>query len=301
MGGDATWARMPRGIRAAYRGSMSSDRDQFARVVQTGIARGMDVVDAWRHARAQRPSAQARALQVEQTRRLAEQQKALRRHQRKQRRLNNEVTGGVAVAGVAGTLGVLDIVIESTTAAAGVYGPAWIWVVLAGGGAVTALSARRRRAQLPPAPRVDVSPLPTITVPPDAIGAEQAQRLTSLRMQLAQVIPAIERLHPDAASELRRADHEAAPQLHALVDRLVILHGIRREMVGTEAEEAATSAAVEVRERLTTGCTTYERIIAASATMLAAPDVARGTEEVLTPALQGLAAYTHGLQRAAGA
>ena len=35
--------------------------------------------------------------------------------------------------------------------------------------------------------------------------------------------------------------------------------------------------------------------------MLAAPDVARGTEEVLTPALQGLAAYTHGLQRAAGA
>ena len=51
---------------------MSSDRDQFARVVQTGIARGMDVVDAWRQARAQRPSAQARALQVEQTRRLAE-------------------------------------------------------------------------------------------------------------------------------------------------------------------------------------------------------------------------------------
>ena len=95
----------------------------------------MDVVDAWRQARAQRPSAHARALQVEQTRRLAEQQKALRRHQRKQRRLNNEVTGGVAVAGVAGTLGVLDIVIESTTAAAGVYGPAWIWVVLAGGGA----------------------------------------------------------------------------------------------------------------------------------------------------------------------
>jgi uncharacterized membrane protein YdbT with pleckstrin-like domain len=278
---------------------MASDRDQFARVVQAGISRGMDVVDAWRQARAQRPSAQARALQAEHDRRLAEQQRALRRHQRRQRTLDNEVTGGVAVAGVAGTLGVLDIVIESTTATAGVYGPAWVWVALAAGGGVVAAVARRKRAQLPPAPRVDAIPSAPTAIPAHAIGAEQAQRLTSLRLQLAQVIPAIERLHPDAAADLRRADLEAAPQLHALVDRLVVLHGIRIEMAGTEAEAAATSAAVEVRERLTTGCATYERLIAASATMLAAPDIARGTDEVLAPALEGLAAYTHGLKRAA--
>ena len=278
---------------------MASDRDQFARVVQAGISRGMDVVDAWRQARAQRPSAQARALQAEHDRRLAEQQRALRRHQRRQRTLDNEVTGGVAVAGVAGTLGVLDIVIESTTATAGVYGPAWVWVALAAGGGVVAAVARRKRAQLPPAPRVDAIPSAPTAIPAHAIGAEQAQRLTSLRLQLAQVIPAIERLHPDAAADLRRADLEAAPQLHALVDRLVVLPGIRIEMAGTEAEAAATSAAVEVRERLTTGCATYERLIAASATMLAAPDIARGTDEVLAPALEGLAAYTHGLKRAA--
>jgi hypothetical protein len=278
---------------------MASDRDQFARVVQAGISRGMDVVDAWRQARAQRPSAQARALQAEHDRRLAEQQRALRRHQRRQRTLDNEVTGGVAVAGVAGTLGVLDIVIESTAATAGVYGPAWMWVALAAGGGVVAAVARRKRAQLPPAPRVDAIPSAPAAIPAHAIGAEQAQRLTSLRLQLAQVIPAIERLHPDAAADLRRADLEAAPQLHALVDRLVVLHGIRIEMAGTQAEAAATSAAVEVRERLTTGCATYERLIAASATMLAAPDIARGTDEVLTPALEGLTAYTHGLKRAA--
>ena len=278
---------------------MASDRDQFARVVQAGISRGMDVVDAWRQARAQRPSAQARALQAEHDRRLAEQQRALRRHQRRQRTLDNEVTGGVAVAGVAGTLGVLDIVIESTTATAGVYGPAWVWVALAAGGGVVAAVARRKRAQLPPAPRVDAIPSAPAAIPAHAIGAEQAQRLTSLRLQLAQVIPAIERLHPDAAADLRRADLEAAPQLHALVDRLVVLHGIRIEMAGTQAEAAATSAAVEVRERLTTGCATYERLIAASATMLAAPDIARGTDEVLAPALEGLTAYTHGLKRAA--
>ena len=278
---------------------MASDRDQFARVVQAGISRGMDVVDAWRQARAQRPSAQARALQAEHDRRLAEQQRALRRHQRRQRTLDNEVTGGVAVAGVAGTLGVLDIVIESTTATAGVYGPAWMWVALAASGGVVAAVARRKRAQLPPAPRVDAIPSAPTAIPAHAIGAEQAQRLTSLRLQLAQVIPAIERLHPDAAADLRRADLEAAPQLHALVDRLIVLHGIRIEMAGTQAEAAATSAAVEVRERLTTGCATYERLIAASATMLAAPDIARGTDEVLAPALEGLAAYTHGLKRAA--
>lgn len=278
---------------------MASDRDQFARVVQAGISRGMDVVDAWRQARAQRPSAQARALQIEHDRRLAEQQRALRRHQRRQRRLDNEVTGGVAVAGVAGTLGVLDIIIESTAATSGVYGPAWVWVALAAGGGVVAAVARRKRAQLPPPPRVDAIPSAPAAIPAHAIGAEQAQRLTSLRLQLAQVIPAIERLHPDAAADLRRADLEAAPQLHALVDRLVVLHGIRIEMAGTQAEAAATSAAVEVRERLTTGCATYERLIAASATMLAAPDIARGTDEVLAPALEGLTAYTHGLKRAA--
>ena len=278
---------------------MASDRDQFARVVQAGISRGMDVVDAWRQARAQRPSAQARALQAEHDRRLAEQQRALRRHQRRQRTLDNEVTGGVAVAGIAGTLGVLDIIIESTAATAGVYGPAWMWVALAAGGGVVAAVARRKRARLPPAPRGDAIPSAPAAIPAHAIGAEQAQRLTSLRLQLAQVIPAIERLHPDAAADLRRADLEAAPQLHALVDRLVVLHGIRIEMAGTQAEAAATSAAVEVRERLTTGCATYERLIAASATMLAAPDIARGTDEVLTPALEGLTAYTHGLKRAA--
>jgi hypothetical protein len=290
---------MPQGAGTAYRGGMSSDRDQFARVLQAGITRGMDIVDAWRQARAQRPSARTRALHVEQARRVADQQRALRRHQRRQRRLDNEATGGVVVAGVAGTLGVLDIVIESTTAQAGVYGPAWIWIAFAAGGAMVSAVARRRRAQLPSPPRVDPLPTPTADVPAHAIGAEQAERLNALRVQLAQVVPAIQRLHPAAAEDLRSADLAAAPQLHALVDRLAVLHGIRSEMAGTEAEGAATAAAIEVRERLATGCATYERLIAASATLLAAPDIDRSTDDILGPALAGLTAYSHGLKRAA--
>lgn len=276
-----------------------ADGEQFARRVQAGISRGLDVVDAWRLARAQRPTAEARQLQAEHDRALAHQQREVYRYRRRSTNLQTQVTAGTAVAGVAGTIGAIDVIVEATTSQAGVYGPSWLWIGSAIAGAVVAITARRRRAHLPPEPRISVPPAPPATVPPNAIGADESRRLTALRLQLAQVIPAIERLHPGAADELRRADVEAAPPLHALIDRLAVLDRIRREMPGSQAEAAATAAAVEVRDRLGTGCGTYERLLAASATMLAAPDIARSTEDVLGPALQAMAAYTHGLQRSA--
>lgn len=274
-------------------------QESFARAVQTGIARGMDVVDAWKQARAARPSAQARALQIEQERIVALQRRDRSRYDRRVQRLQTQATAGTAIAGVAGTVGVIDVVAEAATSQAAVYGPSWMWLTIAVVSGLGALSARRQRRTLPPPPHVDALPPASITVPTDAIGSDEAQHLTSLRLQLTQVIPAVERLHPGAAVEVRRADVEAAPPLHALVERLVVLHRIRVEMPGTQAEIAATNAAIDVRARLATGCTTYEQILAASATMLAAPDIARSTDEILGPALQAMAAYTHGLQRAA--
>ena len=275
-------------------------QDSFARALQTSIARGLDAVDAWKQARAARPSAQARALQAEQERTVALQAYARRRYDRRAQRLQTQATTGTAVAGVAGTVGVIDVVAEAATSQAAVYGPSWMWLGVALLGGIVAVVARRQRRALPPPPRVDELPAAPIAVPPDAIGADQAQQLITLRLQLFQVVPAIARLHPGAADELHRADLEAAPPLHALVERLVILHRIRHDMPGTQAYEAATTAAMEVQSRLATGCTTYEQLLAASATMLAAPDIARSTDEVLSPALQAMAAYTHGLQRAAG-
>jgi hypothetical protein len=275
-------------------------QDSFTKALQTGIARGLDAVDAWKQARAARPSAQARALQAEQERAVALQAYARRRYDRHAQRLQTQATTGTAVAGVAGTVGVIDVVAEAATSQVGVYGPSWMWISAAVVGGVLALSARRQRRHLPAPPHVDDLPAVPIAVPPDAIGAEQAQQLVSLRLQVVQVIPAISRLHAGAADELRRADAEAAPPLHALVERLVILHRIRHDMPGTPADEAATDAAVEVRSRLITGCATYEQLLAASATMLAAPDIVRSTDEVLSPAVAALTAYTHGLQRAAG-
>ena len=284
----------------AYGGSVAkSDGDQFARRVQAGIARGLDVVEAWRLARAQRLTPQARQLQAEHQRLATAAKREVSRYRRRDRRLQTQVTAGTAVAGVAGTIGAIDVIAEATTSQAGVYGPSWMWIGAAVVGAVVAITSRRARSSLPPEPRVAVPPPPPATVPSSAIGSTEAQRLNALRLQLAQVIPTMQQLHPDAADELRRADAEAAPPLHGLVDRLAVLDRIRREMPGTQAEAAATVAAVEVRDRLAAGCGTYERLLAASATMLAAPDIARSTDEVLGPALQAMTAYTHGLQRTA--
>ena len=283
------------------RGGSAGTPGNFAKAVESGIARGLDIVEAWRLARAQRPSPQTRQLQREHEQAAAKARREVQRRERRERQLQTRVIGGTAVAGVAGTVGVLDVIVEASTSQAGVYGPSWAWLGAAIVGGVVAVISRREQAALPPAPRPAVPPPPPSTVPTRAIGAEEAQRLTALRLQLAQMVPAIERLHPGAAEELRRADAEAAPPLHALIDRLTILDRIRREMPGTEAEAAATMAAVEVRDRLATGCGTYERLLAASATLLAAPDISRTTDAVLGPALQGMAAYAHGLQRSAEA
>lgn len=275
------------------------DAEQFAALVQTGLERGMDVVAAWRTARAQRPSAQARALQAEHQRLATAQRREIERYDRRARRLNTQVTAGTAVAGVAGTVGVIDVVVEATTSSVGVYGPSWVWLATAVVGGVTAISARRARATLPESPRPEAALGPTSVLAADAIGASESQQLIAVRVQLARIVPAIDRLHPGAGAELRRADTEAAPTLHALVERLGILDRIRREMPDTSAYQAATSAALEVSQRLRTGAQTYERLVAASATMLAAPDIARSTDEVLGPALDALTAYTHGLQATA--
>ena len=274
------------------------DRDSFAALVQTGIERGMDVVEAWRAARDSRPS---RDLALRRQQAIAAHQREVRRYERRRASLNTRLIGGTAVAGVAGSVGVIDVVAEIATSQAGVYGPSWIWLGAAVLGAVTALTARTGRRRLTPPPEFTAPAAPPPTLPRDAIGAAESARLVRLRVQLAEIVPALDRLQPAAAQELRRADLEAAPPLHALIERLDVLHRMRRELGPTAAGHAARVAAEEVRDRLDAGCRTYEQLLTASASLLAAPDVARSTAEVLTPAVQALQAYTHGLQRSAEA
>lgn len=273
-----------------------SDRDAFAAVVQAGIERGLDVVEAWRSARTTKPS---RALEAQRQQAIAAHAREVRRYKRRKARLTTRTIAGTAVAGVAGTVGAIDVIVEAATSQAAVYGPSWMWLGAAVIGAVSALTARRSAATLtqPPAFVAPVGAPPHLRA--DAIGAEEAARLTLLRVQLAGIVPTLDAVHPSAAADLRQADVEASPPLHALVERLELLDRMRRELDTSPAGSAATDAALQVRARLNDGCQTYERLLTASASLLAAPDVSRSTTEVLTPAIEALQAYTHGLERSA--
>ena len=272
------------------------DREAFAAVVQAGIERGLDVVEAWRAARSSKPS---RALEAQRQRAIAAHTREVRAYERRRASLTTRTIGGTAVAGVAGTVGTIDVIAEVATSQAAVYGPSWMWLGAAVVGAVTAITARRSARTLTP-PAEFVPPIgPPPTLRPDAIGADESARLIRLRVQLAEIVPTLDVLHPAAAADLRQADTEASPPLHALIERLDLLDRMRRELGTSPAADAATTSAHQVRDRLHAGCQTYESLLTASASLLAAPDVSRSTAEVLTPAIVALQAYTHGLQRSA--
>jgi hypothetical protein len=284
----------------SYCGSVAKrDADQFAAKVQAGISRGLDVVDAWRAARAQRPTRAQRELREQRDRAVATHRREVKAYERRKNRARVQTIGGTAVAGVAGTVGVLDVVVEATTSQVGVYGPSWMWLGAAVVGAVSAWMGRSNGKTLR-APGVF---LPPVEPPPqlraEAIGSRESEQLTHLRLQLVEVLVPLDRLEPAAANELRKVDLEAAPPLHALIERLEVLDRMQREMPGTSAGDAARKAAEQVRERLSIGCSNYESLLTASAGLLSAPDLSRTTDEILAPAVQALTAYAHGLQRAA--
>ena len=66
------------------------------------------------------------------------------------------------------------------------------------------------------------------------------------------------------------------------------------------AGNAAREAAVLVTARLRAGVEAYEGLLAAAAELLGAPDLGRSAGELLSPAVQGMQAYTHGLGTADG-
>jgi hypothetical protein len=225
------------------------------------------------------------------------------RYTLRRRSLQAQATGGTAVAGIAGTVGVFDIIAESVSGAGAVYGPAWVWLAVTAGSAVVALRARAARRRLRPPGAPAIPPPPPNPLPRDAVGAAEAVRLTTLRVQLLQVAPTIDGLEPAAGAELRHADAQAAPALNALVDRLVVLDRIMRARSGVAgqdaAAEAAYEAALELQARLASGCAAYDALLAACARLMAAPEIGTPTDDILGPALDAMVAYAHGLRRSA--
>ena len=213
-------------------------------------------------------------------------------YQRRIRRWRREQTAGAVIGVGSGAVGLLSVIAVS--------GPGWAvaWFAAAGIGGITSWRARQslRSARPPITGPASVPPPPML--PRSAIGAAEVSRFTQVRAQVASVAASIDRLHPGAGDELRRADAEAAGPLTALAERLLVLHRLREELPNTSAAQAAESSANIVKARLVEGTSTYNELLAAAARLLSAPDANRSTSQVLGPAIAAMVAYAHGLQHA---
>ena len=267
-------------------------------MIEQGVSRGMDLVDSFRVATGKAPRNTVKALAIEHRKAVEANRKQLRRHRVRAKSYQSQITGGAVVGGVGGAIGLIDVVADSTTSGGGAAFPSWMWFTAAGIGLLVSWRGRRRLRRLGPEPQVLEPVAPPPAMPKGRVGAAEVSRFTSVRVQVMNMIPALDRLYPGAGDELRRADNEAAAPLTALAERLVVLDQLQRELPGTSAARSAAAASESVRRRLDEGCDTYDELLAAAARLLAAPDITRSTSDILGPAVDAMVAYAHGLQRA---
>lgn len=238
-----------------------------------------------------RQAALAERARVEQAQAVADQ-----RFANKRRRLAVRSTTGNYVAAGALGLGTLDLAtgIGQPMINGVMPGSPGFWLVTA---AVSAVIGLRARLQLknaePPAP-LQLPAIPPPVIPPGAVGAEEVADLYRAEGQLIAMIPAVDRLHPQAGLSLRDTLNSVQPTMHAVIERLDLVSNIDAMRAPQAAEAAET-----LRRRLAAGVASYDRLIAATATLLAAPDPAGAANDSLAIAAQDLEAYAAGLAVAA--
>lgn len=268
------------------------DPAELAASIEAQVSRGLDLVDSFLSVTGRGPKSGSKALAVEHRKAVAANQREVARYRGRIGRLRSQVTGGAVVAGVGGTVGLIDVVTP-------VDGPLLLWFGAAGLGLVISVRARMKLRHVGPPPRELELVGPPPALPRGAFGSTEVARFTAVRVQVMTMAPTLDRLYPGAGDELRRADNEAAGPLTALAERLRVLDQLQRELPGTSAATSAASASKDVAARLATGCATYDELLAAAARLLAAPDPTRSTEQILAPAVDAMVAYAHGLERAA--
>lgn len=273
------------------------DPAELAALIEQRVSKGLDLVDSFLAATGKGNYKANRALEIEHRKALAQNRSAVRKHSSRIQTLKSEMTGGAVVAGVGGTIGLLDV--ATTAAGGGIFGPAWLWLGSAAVGLWVSVRARRRLKTVGPPPIVWDPVAPPPVLPRGAIGATEVNRFAAARVQVVSMTPQLDRLYPGSGQELRRADLEAAAPLTALCERLLVLDQMQRELPNTTAAASAATSAAVVRDRLQHGCVKYDELLAAAAKLLAAPDTTRSTDAILGPAVDAMLAYAHGLQRAA--
>ena len=249
---------------------------EISAMVEAGIARGLNVIDAFTAATGNRTLDRAHKKE------LATQKSARRKHQARVEsfRFGAVAGGGTAIAG-----GALAIVISN---------PA-LWLIAVGGAVISIMSIRGWR-RLGPEPVGRGSVAPATPLPRGAIGRDCVKRYLAVRTQVVNMSSSVSVLHPAAGKELVNADAQAAVALNTLCDRLLVLHQLAASLPGTAAAASAASAAQVVASRMALGCDSYDKLLAAAAELLASPDIAGMVN--LQPAADSLIAYSHGLMRA---
>ncbi len=270
------------------------DPAELAALIEQSVARGLDLVDAFRSATGKGSRGANRALELEHRRTLAANRTAVRRHTSRVQRLKAEMTGGAVVAGTAGAIGLIVVATPPPELAF-----PFLWLGTAAIGLAVSVRARFRLRHVGPPPIVIEPVAPPPALPRGAVGAAEVARFSSVRVQVVTITPQLDRLYPGAGQELRRADLEAAGPLTALCERLLVLDQMQRELPGTSAAASASKSAEQVRGRLAQGCEKYDELLAAAARLLAAPDYTRSTDAILGPAVNAMLAYAYGLQKAA--
>lgn len=191
--------------------------------------------------------------------------------------------GALAVAGV-GALGPEAVVAGVATAAAG--------------GAATFVGSRRSKEL--PAPPPPLVPLPAAAPLADSTpGAAAVQRINGTRRQLAALLPTVDQIQPDAATELRRADASAAAATTVLIDRLRTLSQIARDGGGREPERIARVSMQSLAARLVEGAEAYDEMLAAVVALVSTASGQLTAGDTLRQPIQEMLAYTEGLRRVA--
>ena len=76
------------------------DPAELAALIEQGVAKGLDLVDAFKSVTGKGPRGTSRALEIEHRKALAANRKLVSQHRSKVNGLKTEMTGGAVVAGV---------------------------------------------------------------------------------------------------------------------------------------------------------------------------------------------------------
>ena len=187
-------------------------------MVEAGIARGLNVIDAFSAATGNRTLNRAHKKE------LATQKSARRKYRT---RLDSFRLGAVAGGGIAFAGGTVAFVSSN---------PA-LWFITIGGAVISLMSIRRWR-RLGPEPVGRGSVAPATPLPRGAIGRDCVKRYLAVRTQVVNMSSSVSVLHPAAGKELVNADTQAAVALNALCDRLLVLHQLAASLPATAARPA---------------------------------------------------------------